>query len=414
MDASTLGLQLEARIAAAFVTIDDDDMYGEVLTAVLEGLHSRHGVFAYLDEHDRIIAPSLTRDVWEECHMPDRRLVFEHVRGGEGVEDRALDTCRTQVKNEVGSVLEGHVAIERVMVTPIVYGATAIGYLAVANKDVDYDDDDAAVLERVAAFVAPVLQARLGREREEARRRAAEGALRRAHRLLEAKVVERTSALQQANLALRSEVEERRRAEQVAREAVQRSRAALAGTVAAMGSMVEHRDAFTAAHQRRVAALCAVMSDAYRLQPTARDVLHLAALVHDVGKIGVPAEVLAKPGRLSDVEFDLVREHVGIGHDILTGIAFEGDVAGIVLQHHERLDGSGYPQGLGERDIVTEARLLAVADVVEAMASHRPHRSALGVEAALQELREGAGRLYDPNVVQICVAAFESGFELPS
>jgi HD-GYP domain-containing protein (c-di-GMP phosphodiesterase class II) len=140
------------------------------------------------------------------------------------------------------------------------------------------------------------------------------------------------------------------------------------------------------------------------------DGLRFAALIHDVGKISVPAEILSKPGRLSENEFDLIRGHAQAGHDVLQSIAFEQPVAEMVLQHHERLDGSGYPNGLGGDEILREARVMAVADVYEAMTSHRPYRPGLPVEAAVAELRDGAGVRYDPRAVEACLQTLDDGF----
>ncbi len=131
--------------------------------------------------------------------------------------------------------------------------------------------------------------------------------------------------------------------------------------------------------------------------------LRIAAAIHDIGKILVPAEILTKPGRISEVEFSLIKQHSLAGYDILAEIHFERPVAEIVLQHHERLDGSGYPNGLEAAAILPEARILAVADVVEAMSSHRPYRAALGIEAALAEIEAGSGTLYAPDVAAACL-----------
>jgi putative nucleotidyltransferase with HDIG domain len=139
--------------------------------------------------------------------------------------------------------------------------------------------------------------------------------------------------------------------------------------------------------------------------------LRLAALVHDVGKLTVPAEILSKPSTLQQLEFELIKQHAVAGYEILSAIQFEHPVADIVYQHHERLDGSGYPRGLADADIMEQARILAVADVVEAMASHRPYRASLGVEAALAEVRGGAGERYDTAAVEACERVFAAGFE---
>jgi len=134
--------------------------------------------------------------------------------------------------------------------------------------------------------------------------------------------------------------------------------------------------------------------------------VRVASLLHDVGKITVPTEILSKPGRLSEVEFQLIRTHPQASHDVLHGIEFPWPVAEVALQHHERLDGSGYPRGLAGDEIILEARILAVADVVEAMASHRPYRPALGIDAALEEIEQHSGGLYDAEVAEACVELF--------
>jgi HD-GYP domain-containing protein (c-di-GMP phosphodiesterase class II) len=140
----------------------------------------------------------------------------------------------------------------------------------------------------------------------------------------------------------------------------------------------------------------------------------MAGLIHDIGKINVPAEILSKPGPLTELEYGLIKMHPQVGHDVLNeAIEFPWPLAQIVLQHHERIDGSGYPQGLLGEEIILEARILGVADVVEAMASHRPYRSARGVDEALEEISQNRGVLYDPEVVDACLKLFtEKGFEL--
>jgi len=205
----------------------------------------------------------------------------------------------------------------------------------------------------------------------------------------------------------------RLRAEAEAVEAAAGLRAALDGTIDAMTSVIEMRDPYTAGHERRVTRLALAMAERLDLDEESRRLLRLAGAIHDVGKIGIPAEILSKPSALTEMEMDLVRRHPRIGHDVLAGVEFRGPVADIVLQHHERLDGSGYPEGLSGDEILPEARILAVADVVEAMASHRPYRAALGVDAALEEIERGRGALYDPQAVDACVAVVRrGGFDL--
>ena len=181
---------------------------------------------------------------------------------------------------------------------------------------------------------------------------------------------------------------------------------ALRATVKAITLVVEARDPYTAGHQRRVADLARAIAGEMALSPDRLDSLELASVIHDIGKIAVPAEILSKPTKLRDAEFNLIRIHPEAGYEILKEIEPPGNVDQIVLQHHERIDGSGYPQSLSGRDILLEARILSVADVVEAMASHRPYRSTIGIDKALEEISKNRGTLYDPDVVDACLLLF--------
>lgn len=190
------------------------------------------------------------------------------------------------------------------------------------------------------------------------------------------------------------------------KKSMDRTKMALEGIIQAVAVTMETRDPYTAGHQRRTADLACAMGSIMGLDDFKIEGIRLAATIHDIGKISVPAELLAKPTRLSDIEMELIRFHVKAGYEILKGIDFPWPVARILLQHHERMDGSGYPNGLRGGDIQFEARIMAVADVVEAMASNRPYRSALGIDAALGEIRKNSGRFYEPAVVDACLALF--------
>ncbi len=191
--------------------------------------------------------------------------------------------------------------------------------------------------------------------------------------------------------------------------AEERLKARLEGTVRVVSALTDLRDPYTAGHQHEVTRLACVVAEALGLATDRLEGLRVAASLHDIGKISVPAEILAKPSELTPAEFGLIRAHPWAAHEVLKGIDFPWPVADIVLQHHEWLDGSGYPQGLCGDDILLEARILAVADVVEAMCSHRPYRPAMGLQAALDELRKNRGVLYDPDVVDACVDVFSRG-----
>jgi putative two-component system response regulator len=205
---------------------------------------------------------------------------------------------------------------------------------------------------------------------------------------------------------------ERQRAEEELRQSYVKSRRTLEEIVHALASAVEMKDPYTAGHQRRVTQLACAIAREMGLSEERIEGLRIAAAIHDIGKINVPAEILRKPSALSDLEYALVRTHPQVGHDVLKGIEFPWPVAQIVLQHHERMDGSGYPQGLSGEEIILEARILGVADVVEAMASHRPYRSTLSMCEALGEISQNRGIFYDPDVVDACLKLFtEKGFE---
>ena len=211
-------------------------------------------------------------------------------------------------------------------------------------------------------------------------------------------------------IAVFDDITERREAAEALLLGADRLRHTVEGAVEAMGAMIAARDPYTAGHEKRVTELAVAIAAEMGRDEAAIESLRLAGLVHDVGKLTVPAEILNKPSLLTPIEFELIKGHAAAAHEILKPIDFEYPVADIVAQHHERLDGSGYPAGLKDGEILPEARILAVADVVEAMASHRPYRAALGLEAALDEVRSGAGTRYEAAAVAACERVFERGF----
>ncbi|BBI98605.1 hypothetical protein FGKAn22_02980 [Ferrigenium kumadai] len=214
------------------------------------------------------------------------------------------------------------------------------------------------------------------------------------------------------NLRTRGELERQRLNRQ---HELELTRDSLHDTVQAIAATVEMRDPYTAGHQRRVADLAAGIAGEMELTHEQIYAIHLAGIVHDLGKISIPAEILSKPGQLSAIEYTLVKQHPQAGYDILKGIEFPWPLAQFVLQHHERMDGSGYPQGLKGDEILLEARILAVADVIEAMASHRPYRAGLGLQSAFEEVSTHRGTRYDPAVVDAALRLFrEKNYQLKS
>ena len=195
-------------------------------------------------------------------------------------------------------------------------------------------------------------------------------------------------------------------AEHTVEESIINLQKALNGTVKALANTLESKDPYTASHQRRVVQLACALAQELGESPHYIEGMRVMGFLHDLGKIAVPGEILSKPSRLSEYEFNLIKIHPQAGYDILRAIDFPWPVALAVLQHHERLDGSGYPHGLLGHDIIREAKILAVADVVEAIASHRPYRPALGIDRAMAEISRHQGVLYDSAVVQTCLRLF--------
>ena len=204
------------------------------------------------------------------------------------------------------------------------------------------------------------------------------------------------------------DISERRSIEQALAVEQSKRKLMMFDLVETLGAVVASRDPYTGSHQRRVASLACAIADAMGLSAHQTEGIRIAALVHDIGKISVPVEILTKPGKVTPAEIALLHTHAQVGYDLLKGIDFPWPVAEIVLQHHERMDGSGYPAGLAAEEILIEARILAVSDMVEAMSSQRPYRLPRTIDETLEELSKQSGGLYDPAVVTCCLNIFRS------
>jgi HD-GYP domain-containing protein (c-di-GMP phosphodiesterase class II) len=205
----------------------------------------------------------------------------------------------------------------------------------------------------------------------------------------------------------------RREAEEKLQETLDSLKRAVGTTIQALEAVLESRDPYTAGHQARSANLACAIAEEMGLSPDKIEGIHMAGIIHDIGKLSIPAEILTKPSKLTKLEYSLVKEHPHSGYDMIKEIESPWPLAQIVQQHHERMNGSGYPGNIKGDDILIEARVLAVADVVEAMASHRPYRPSLGLEEALKEIEKNKGILYDDVAANACLKLFrEKGYQL--
>jgi PAS domain S-box-containing protein/putative nucleotidyltransferase with HDIG domain len=210
------------------------------------------------------------------------------------------------------------------------------------------------------------------------------------------------------------DITDRIQQEETLKASAEKLKNAMMGTIHVVATIVEQRDPYTAGHQRRVSEISSAIAKELGLPPEQVEGIKIAGLIHDVGKIAIPAEILTKPGKLSPIERSLVEVHAEAGYNILNGVEFPWPILDAIHQHHERMNGSGYPSGLKNEEIIIEARILAVADLMEATASPRPYRPALGIDVALKEIENNKGVLYDEDIVNACLNLFRNkNFKLP-
>ncbi|GEM_PF-583738 len=284
------------------------------------------------------------------------------------------------------------------------YGYSREEFLAMTIADIRPADELSRLLENVARVGEGMDEAGLWRHRRK------DGAL------IDVEITAHALGFEgrRAEMVVAVDVTEQLRAESEVKRQVARLEHSREATIEAIARIEEIRDPYTSGHERRVGDLAAAIGAELGLPEEAVHGLKVIGYLHDVGKIGLPAEILAKPGRINEIEFSLIKQHCREGYEILKKVEFPWPVAQVALQHHERLDGSGYPGGLKGDAILLEARIVAVADVVEAIASHRPYRPARGCKAALEEIERNAGRLYDPEVAAACLRLFrEKAYVLP-
>ena len=292
-----------------------------------------------------------------------------------------------------------------------IYGRDEAGLLArTFNAMVDGLEKTFRDLERRNRFLADDAAKRAVQlDKDSAERVRIERELRLARIEIDHLVDKRTAELSRANDELHGKVLETRRSEDYLQSTLDRLERSLEGTFRAMSMTLELKDPYMAGHQHRVSSLAVAIAQEMNLAWEKIEGLRFAGIIHDIGKIAAPVEIMTKPCRLTKTEFQLIKEHPRVGYEMIKNIAFPWPLAHIILQHHERLDGSGYPEGLVGDAILPEARILAVADVVEAVCALRPYRPALGLEKGLEEIRKGRGIRYDTRIVDACIKLFRDG-----
>jgi len=376
---------------------------GELLQSICQAIVQQRGyrlVWVGYVQHDANKSIKImARAGHDEGYLDTMQLTWAETERGMGSSGRAIRSGATQINQDIANdplcLRESnevcHCGYAASIALPLLNGDNAVfGILTVYSDEVNaFTADEIALLEEMAGDMAfGVRTLHIRRDRDLA-------------------LVKNQEQL--AQLVFQNKEKEKRAAELViANNKLQDS---LEDTMRAIAGIVEMRDPYTAGHQVRVADLAAAIAKQMALPEEQIHAIHLAGTVHDLGKINIPAEILSKPGKITDIEFSLIKIHPQAGYDILKGIDFPWPIAQMVLQHHERLDGSGYPQGLKGEAILLEARILSVADVVEAMSSHRPYRAGLGIEVALEEITKQRGIHFDTNVVDACLALFrEQGY----
>ncbi len=293
--------------------------------------------------------------------------------------------------------------IKSILVLPLNVFSKLDGFIGFDNvyKAQKWSNENLSLLNIAAKIISLYLE-----------RKNMEDKMQSAYNDLELTVMDRTRELASTNHDLQLEVTERKRAEQELNDSYYKLKKAMEETINAFISAVEIRDPYTAGHQLRVATLSRAIASEMGFDTEKLNAIRIAAILHDIGKIYIPNEILTKPDRLTETEYSVVKNHPLAGYDILKTIDFQMPVAKIVYQHHERLDGSGYPLGLSGNEIMMEARIVNVADVVDAMISQRPYRPSQGIDDALAEITNNAGIFYDPEVVKCCATLFnEKGFQ---
>jgi hypothetical protein len=356
---------------------DVDELMELVITRAAGAVNAEHGFFYQYDPDAKILELKGALGIFSEH-------IGYQVEQGVGLTGKVLQTGRPMAVNDYQSWKGRHPdprwnPIQAITAVPLTFEGRIMGEIGLVHIEAGrkFGDADMVILTRFAALA--------------------------------------NTALTNITLSVQAqqELDERKRVEKELQRKNDQLQETYIAIVNALASTIAMKDPYTAVHQRRVTRLACTIASNMELAKEQIEGLYMAGLIHDIGKMNVPTELLIKPGQLSEIEYEAVKIHPQSGYDIVRHIQFPWPVTQIVLQHHERMDGSGYPQGISGAEILLEARILAVADVVEAMASHRPYREAHGIEIALEEIAKNRGSLYDPDAVDACLKVFkEQGFAL--
>jgi putative nucleotidyltransferase with HDIG domain len=353
-----------------------DDLMEAILTSAANLVNADHAFFYVYD------ADADALQLKRALGCSSEHIGYQ-IKQGSGLIGKVLRTGKPMVVNDYQS-WEGHhpdprfKQIQAIIALPLIFDGQVMGALGLAHtqEGKTFGKEDMAVLSRFSALASVVL-------------------------------LNDTVCAQ-----VQHELSERQRIWEELQRRNGHLRETFVATINALATTIEMKDPYTAAHQRWVTRLACAIAGEMDLTKEQIEGLRMAGLIHDIGKMNVPAELLLKPRRLTEIEYEAIKIHPQSGYDIVKEIQFPWPIAQIVLQHHERVDGSGYPQGISGTEILAEARLLAVADVVESMSSHRPYRDAHGIEIALEEIAKNSGILYDPKVVEACLGVFkDKGFK---
>jgi putative nucleotidyltransferase with HDIG domain len=355
--------------------LDVNELMELIITSVAGLVNAGHGFFYQYDPNAEILELKGALGLFREH-------IGYQVEQGVGLTGKVLQTGRPMAVNDYQSWKGRHPDprwshIQAITAVPLTFDGQVMGEIGLVHIESGrkFGDADMVVLTRFALLA--------------------------------------NTALTNVTLSVQAqqELDERKRLEEELQQRNDQLQETFIAMINALALAVEMKDPYTAAHQRWVTRLACTIASTMGLAKEQIEGLHMAGLIHDIGKMNVPTEFLIKPGQLTEIEHQALKIHPQSGYDIVRQIQFPWPVAQIVLQHHERMDGSGYPQGISGAEILLEARILAVADVVEAMASHRPYRDAHGIEIALDEIAKNRGSLYDPEAVDACLTVFkEQGF----